>query len=95
MCSLTRCGKRKHDLFTDTCLLLQEIRLAGAAVPIVAMTANSSDKDRDECLEAGMDGFLSKPVLKDRLAEAILNAVSGRRQFQDGQTISLKAYDRL
>ena len=48
-------------------------------MPIVAMTANSSDKDRDECLEAGMDGFLSKPVLKDRLAEAILNAVSGRR----------------
>lgn len=76
-------------------LLLQEIRRAGAAVPIVAMTANSSDKDRDECLEAGMDGFLSKPVLKDRLAEAILNAVSGRRQFQDRQTISLKAYDRL
>ncbi|KAA6420686.1 MAG: histidine kinase [Trebouxia sp. A1-2] len=73
----------------------KEIRRSGAVVPIVAMTANSSDKDRDECLESGMDGFLSKPVLKDRLAEAILTAVSGRRQFQDRSTISLKAYDQL
>ena len=79
----------------STVMPMQEIRRRGHAVPIVAMTANASDRDRDECLGAGMDGFLSKPVLKDRLAEAILSAVSGRRQRQDCGTISLKAYDQF
>ncbi|GAX73564.1 hypothetical protein CEUSTIGMA_g1015.t1 [Chlamydomonas eustigma] len=47
-------------------------------VPILAMTANASDKDRDECRAAGMDGFLCKPVLKDRLTEAMLQVMEGR-----------------
>lgn len=38
---------------------------------ILAMTANATVADRDECLEAGMDGFLSKPVKPEELAEAI------------------------
>eukprot|EP00891_Asterochloris_glomerata_P000073 jgi/Astpho2/73/Aster-04547 len=63
--------------------------------PIIAMTANASDKDRDECLDAGMDGFLSKPVLKDRLSEAILSVISGRRRFSDKNTVAIKALERF
>jgi CheY-like chemotaxis protein len=47
-------------------------------VPILAMTANALDKDRDECRAAGMDGFLCKPVLRDRLTEAMLQVMEGR-----------------
>ncbi len=53
------------------------IRRLGCRVPILAMTANASDRDRDECRAAGMDGFLSKPVLKDRLAESLLKVLEG------------------
>ncbi|BDA48630.1 probable histidine kinase 3 [Coccomyxa sp. Obi] len=59
------------------------LRRQGYTLPILAMTANASDRDRDECLNAGMDGFLSKPVLKNRLAEAIVQVISGRARYKD------------
>jgi CheY-like chemotaxis protein len=45
---------------------------AGARPWIVAMTANAMDGDRERCLEAGMNGYISKPIRVAELVAAIL-----------------------
>ena len=47
---------------------------------IVAMTANAMQGDREMCLEAGMDDYLTKPIRVERLVEA-LNSVPARKDL--------------
>jgi CheY-like chemotaxis protein len=53
----------------------RRIRLRdGGGVRIVAMTANAMQGDRERCLEAGMDDYISKPITPDALRSALKRA---------------------
>lgn len=64
------CQMPEMDGITAT----QQIRASEtpqSRVPIVALTANARDGDRDVCLAAGMDDFLPKPIRREALAEKL------------------------
>ena len=58
-------------------------RWAAARPRIVAMTANAMQGDRDACLAAGMDDYLTKPIRIDQLVDALMR-VSARKDCQQG-----------
>jgi CheY-like chemotaxis protein len=55
-----------------------EIGEPGRHTPILALTANTLVEDRYACFEAGMDGFLIKPLDRDKLAEALAGVAAAR-----------------
>ena len=55
------------DGFETTAIIRERERASGAHLPIIALTANAMVGDAERCLEAGMDGYVSKPVDVRRL----------------------------
>jgi two-component system, sensor histidine kinase and response regulator len=81
--ALAAIGKRTFDLvimdvqmpvmdgLEATVLLREQEKLTGQHQPVVAMTALVMKGDRERCMAAGMDGYLSKPIRPQELDEVL------------------------
>ncbi len=65
------------DGFESTAAIRMLENATGTHVPIVAMTAHAMKGDRERCLEAGMDGYVSKPLQPQELFEVVESLATG------------------
>src|SRR5262245_33624850 len=63
------------DGATATGEIRKSERLTGTPIPIGAMTAHAMKGDKEKCLEAGMDDYVSKPIRRKDLADVIARIV--------------------
>jgi CheY-like chemotaxis protein/HPt (histidine-containing phosphotransfer) domain-containing protein len=67
------------DGLEATAEIREREKQTGAHVPIIAMTAHALKGDRDRCLEAGMDGYVAKPIHGEELLQAIAALVGSEK----------------
>jgi len=59
------------DGFEATAAIREKEKRTGRHIPIIAMTAHAMTGDRERCLAAGMDSYISKPVIASALLELV------------------------
>ncbi|SEM66668.1 Signal transduction histidine kinase [Syntrophus gentianae] len=72
---LMDCQMPELDGYETTTIIRQQ-ESGRTHIPILALTAHAMEGDRDTCLAAGMDDYLSKPFTKKQLGEALCRLLS-------------------
>lgn len=77
----------KMDGFETTAAIREKERITGIHMPIIAMTAHAMKGDRERCLRAGMDGYISKPILARELFDTIENLITMSLEATDARLV--------
>jgi two-component system, sensor histidine kinase and response regulator len=75
---LMDCQMPEMDGYTAAQCIRQREETRGGHTPVIAMTANAMREDRARCLDAGMDGFIPKPIALEELETAMECWIPGR-----------------
>ena len=100
---LMDCQMPEMDGYEATRLIRRREEKAGLPrVRVVAVTANAMEGDRERCLAAGMDGFITKPVRVEELEAVLepggparLSSLSAPEAPRTGASVSLISLERL
>jgi CheY-like chemotaxis protein/HPt (histidine-containing phosphotransfer) domain-containing protein len=80
--------------YEATAAIREREKVSGRHIPIIAMTAHAMKGDRERCLQAGMDGYVSKPIDTRELFDAI-EQVTARVSRNRGEAPALtEVFDR-
>jgi PAS domain S-box-containing protein len=70
------------DGFEATAIIRRREQQSGEHIPIIATTAHAMKGDRERCIEAGMDGYIAKPIRAKDLHDTIEATVARVRGYQ-------------
>jgi CheY-like chemotaxis protein len=73
------------DGFEATSEIRKREKPGGIHLPIIALTAHAMKGDRERCLNAGMDGYLAKPIHGDALDEILNQYIALRTESSQGK----------
>jgi len=71
------------DGFEATGRIREREKTTGGRLPIIAMTAHALKGDKEKCLEAGMDGYISKPIEISKLKETMRQIIPEKLAFKE------------
>jgi two-component system sensor histidine kinase/response regulator len=80
------------DGLQATRIIRENEQQSGNHIPIIAMTAHAVKGDRERCLQAGMDEYVSKPIDSNKLFEAI-EMLARKTGEPDGTTVDSATLD--
>jgi two-component system sensor histidine kinase/response regulator len=79
--------------FEATATIRKKERGDGAHIPIIALTAHALKGDRERCIEAGMDDYLSKPIEAQKLFDAVETAAHKSERANGNDRPHIRALD--